>query len=70
MSSGTENLYTALLKVYGRQYGKNWSPCAGETQILFCPYALLEEVKDKFQFLQRDEKFLYNIILNLPFDTE
>ena len=42
----------------------------GDTQILYCPYALYEELKDKFSFLQRDERFLYNIILGLPFETD
>jgi hypothetical protein len=31
---------------------------------------LHEELKEKFEFLERDEKFLYNIIINLPFETE
>ena len=69
-SIASENLHTAILKVYGKQCGQNFSPTTGETQILFCPFALFEELKDKFEFLQKDEKFLYSLILQLPFETQ
>ena len=67
---GNDNLYKSLLRVYGKQCGQSYSPLAGETQLLFCPYALHEELKDKFSFLMRDEKFLYNLVVNLPFETD
>ena len=44
----SENLYRALLKSYGKQCGINYSPIVGDTQLLFCPYDLQEELKDKF----------------------
>jgi len=38
--------------------------------LVYCSYALYEELKDKFSFLLRDEKFLFNVILSLPFETD
>lgn len=69
-SGNNSQIYKSLLKVFGKCCGVHHSPTKGPTQILFCPYDLLEELKDKFSFLQKDERFLYNIILNLPFEID
>jgi len=47
-TGNSENLFTAINKTYGKRCGSNWSPYLGETQMVFCPYALYEELKDKF----------------------
>ena len=65
-----EAMYNGLLRAFGKQHGQHFSPLNGDTQVLYCPYALFEELKEKFAFLQRDEKFLYNLILSLPFETD
>lgn len=35
--------------------------------IAFCPYALHEELKDKFNFLKNDDSILYKLLIGLPF---
>ena len=70
MEQGSSGMLNSLLKVFGKQVGVNFTPLYGDTQLLFCSYALHEELKEKFDFLERDEKYLYNIIINLPFETD
>ena len=63
-------IYRGACKVFGRQFGPNSSPIHGDSAVLFCPYSLQEELADRFEFLRHDEVFLYEIIKNLPFESE
>jgi len=42
-------------------------PLTVDDPLVFCPYSLHEELKARFQFLQREERTLYQIVIALPF---
>ncbi len=65
--SVTSPLILGLKNVYSAKPQFNVKPPIQDNMCVFCPYGLHEELKLKFQFLQRDDKLLYNLLIGLPF---
>ena len=63
----TSCLLLGLKKVFSQKPSFTVKPPVTDDMIMFCPYTLHEELKDKFQFLWRDDRLLYNLLAGLPF---
>jgi hypothetical protein len=38
-----------------------------ETLLFYCPFSVFEDLKEKFEFVKKDESDLYKLIIQLPF---
>ena len=69
------SFYQAMKRVFG--CGSNavtpkhiWPHIEQDAKtISFCPYGVFEELREKFAFLQREDRTLYNLITGLPFES-
>ena len=62
----TNPLFQAVKRVFTSVYQVK-IPLSQADPVIFCPYSLHEDLKDRFQFLQREEKAIYQIMVALPF---
>ena len=63
----TAPLLLALKNNFSLKPHFNIKPPINDNVVVFCPYTLHEDLKMKFQFLQREDTILYNLLIGLPF---
>ena len=62
----TSALYQGVKRVLTTKFSVK-IPLTVEDPVIFCPYALHEDLKARFSFLQREERTLYQLLIALPF---